>query len=114
MASAVLAFDVLALSSRTEGTPIVLFEAMAAGVPIVATAVGGVPDVVTPGEALLVPSEDAGALAEAIDAVLAEPGGAAARAVAAAERLAAVYSAAAWLDRYDELYDSLQTSRGSS
>src|SRR5205823_2570028 len=46
-------FDVFALSSRTEGTPIVLFEAMAARTPIVASAVGGVPDVVSPREALL-------------------------------------------------------------
>jgi len=41
------AFDVLVLSSRTDGTPIVLFEAMAAGVPIVASAVGGMPELLT-------------------------------------------------------------------
>lgn len=108
------AFDVFVLSSRTEGTPIALFEAMAARVPIVATAVGGVPDVVTAREALLVPSEDPMALADAIGAVLADPKHAAERAAAAAERLRQVYSAAAWIDRYDELYDSVQPSRGSS
>src|SRR5204863_178583 len=55
-------FDVFALSSRTEGTPIVLFEAMAARTPIVASAVGGVPDVVSPREALLIGADDPAAL----------------------------------------------------
>ena len=105
------AFDVFVLSSRTEGTPIALFEAMAARVPIVATAVGGVPDVVTAGEAVLVPSDDAMALAAAIDGVLASPGAAAARAAAAADRLARVYSAGAWLDRYEEVYANVRNRR---
>ena len=67
------AFDVLVLSSRTEGTPMILFEAMGAEVPVVTTRVGGVPEVVTEQEAILVPSEDAGALARGIREVLDSP-----------------------------------------
>jgi glycosyltransferase involved in cell wall biosynthesis len=63
--------DVMALPSYTEGSPNVLLEAMAAGVPIVATAVGGVPEIVTDGEsALLTPAGDAPSLAAAISALL--------------------------------------------
>ncbi|HEX8246508.1 MAG TPA: glycosyltransferase, partial [Longimicrobium sp.] len=63
------AFDAFVLSSRTEGTPVTLLEAMAAGVPVVAASVGGVPDAVSSAEALLVPPEDPRALAAAVRAV---------------------------------------------
>lgn len=98
------AFDVFVLSSRTEGTPIVLFEAMAAGVPIVATRVGGVPDVVSPAEALLVEPEDPAALAVAVRAIHDDPDAAAKRASAARERLSREFGYEPWLDRYSELY----------
>lgn len=98
------AFDAIVLSSRTEGTPIVLFEAMAAGVPIVATAVGGVPDVVTDREAILVPAEDPDALAEAIRSVRADPVSAATRAAAARQRLADRYATGPWLAAYEAVY----------
>ncbi len=65
------AADVFVLPSHSEGSPNVLLEAMAAGVPIVATAVGGVPEMVEDNQsALLVPSEDPQALAAAIARVL--------------------------------------------
>ena len=101
------AFDVFALSSRTEGTPIVLFEAMAAETPIVATAVGGVPDVVTPQEALLVAAEDPAALAQAIRSVFTNPAAAGERARRARARLASEFAPVPWLERYEAIYRSL-------
>ena len=59
--------DVFVLPSRTEGLPMALLEAMAAGLPIVATAVGGVPEAIRDEEAgLLVPPENPDAMARAI------------------------------------------------
>ena len=60
------AADIAVLSSDNEGTPVSLIEAAAAGTPAVATAVGGVPDVVTPETGLLAPAGDSEALASAI------------------------------------------------
>ena len=98
------AFDCFVLSSRTEGTPIVLFEAMAAEVPVVTTAVGGVPDVVSSTEASLVPANDPGALAAAIRGVLADPTSAQARARSARGRLERERAMAPWVARYEQVY----------
>ncbi|MCI4348831.1 MAG: glycosyltransferase family 4 protein [Thermoplasmata archaeon] len=63
--------DAFVLPSRFDSFPVVLLEAMAAHLPIVATRVGGVPDVVRDGEnGWLVPPNDVGALAEALRRVL--------------------------------------------
>ena len=68
------AFDVFAMASRYEGLPCVIVEAQQSGIPVVATAVNAVPDVVIPGESgLLVPPGRADLLAGALDHALANP-----------------------------------------
>jgi glycosyltransferase involved in cell wall biosynthesis len=70
----VAAADVVALPSWTEGLPLVLIEAMVRRRPVVATPVGGTPEVVADGETgLLVPPRDPQALADALERLLADP-----------------------------------------
>ncbi|MBC7789147.1 MAG: glycosyltransferase [Anaerolineae bacterium] len=104
------AFDLFVLSSRTEGTPIVLFEAMAASVPIVATRVGGVPDVLTDSEAMLVPPNDPDSLAGAIRAAHEQPVATDLLAKNARSRLLDQFSVPPWLARYESIYTSLRNS----
>ncbi len=107
------AFDVFALSSKTEGLPLVVPEAMAAGLPIVTTSVGGLPGVVDHGQTgLLVPVDEA-ALAAALaklasDRELAQAMGRRAREVAL-ER----YSHDRMVEAYLELYASARNGSPS-
>jgi glycosyltransferase involved in cell wall biosynthesis len=101
------AFDVAAMSSDFEGTPLFVFECMAAGTPLVATAVGGVPDVIEDGRTgILVPPRDPGRLAEAIVGLLGNAEERRRLAAAAGERLGG-FSIDATAARFASLYESL-------
>jgi glycosyltransferase involved in cell wall biosynthesis len=66
--------DVFAMASRYEGLPCAVVEAMRCGLPVVATAVNSVPDLVVPGESgVLVPTGRPATLAAAIDGLLDDP-----------------------------------------
>jgi glycosyltransferase involved in cell wall biosynthesis len=105
------AFDMLVLSSRSEGTPMVLLETMAANVPIVTTSVGGIPEMLSSGEALLVPPECPDLLAAAIRNSLDKPDAAAERAAKARARIDSDYSASSWIERHIALYSELMRAR---
>jgi glycosyltransferase involved in cell wall biosynthesis len=82
------AFDVFAMASRYEGLPTVIVEAMICGVPVVATAVNAVPDLVVPGvTGILVPPGRPARLAAAISYLLESPENAARLAATARARL---------------------------
>ncbi len=101
------AANVFVLPSYTEGSPNVLLEAMDAGVPIVATAVGGVGEMIRNAEqGLLVPSGDAQALAGAIVAVLLDPDLRAAL-TSAARRSLAGYAPALYYAGVKSLFERL-------
>lgn len=69
------AFDVFVMSSLFEGFPVAVMEALALGLPIVATAVGGIPDAIRDGvEGLLVPPGDSAALARALRRLICDAG----------------------------------------
>jgi glycosyltransferase involved in cell wall biosynthesis len=106
------AADIAVLSSDNEGTPVSLIEAAAAGLPAVATGVGGVREVVGEETGIVVPREDARALADGVlrlarDADLRTRQGRAAR-----ERVVGRYGAERLLSDVDALYSELAAGRG--
>ena len=106
--------DIMVLPSHTEGSPNVLLEAMAAGVPIVATTVGGVPEIATHGEtALLVEKKDPCAIAEAILCLLDNPG-LRRNLVQSARIVAQSYSPEAYCNSILALYESCLCAYGGS
>jgi len=68
-----MAADAFVMSSKSEGLPMALLEAMAVGVPCVATAVGGIPALFGDDKGLLVPAQNARALADAMAAIVRSP-----------------------------------------
>jgi len=99
------AADVFVLPSIWEGQPLVLQEALRAGVPIVATRVGGTPDLAGEDAAVLVPPGDAAQFAAAVRAVLSDP------ALAAGLRKAALEQARALPDEDDAVAAALAEYR---
>lgn len=107
------AIDVLVMPSRWEGLPMALLEAMALGKPVVAHAVGGIPDVVRDGqEGLLVPPHHPQQMMQALARLL---GDAALRAQMGANALSRVrshYSAEALARAYEKLYRDAMAEHG--
>jgi glycosyltransferase involved in cell wall biosynthesis len=108
--------DVACLSSDYEGQPLAVLEYMDAGKPIVATRVGGIPELIVDGrEGILVPRRDPEALAAALARVLLDKDLAASLGTAARERQRREFSLEAAVARvealYDELWDTVQRTR---
>lgn len=106
--------EVFLLSSLTEGISVTLLEAMAAGVPAVATEVGGNPEIVVDGiTGYLVPLNDEARMAERIVRLLEEPALAAGLGARGRQRVLESFSFDAMLARYQELYDGRDTTGGA-
>lgn len=107
------ALDVAVSSSAWEGSPLAVMEYMAAGLPVVATAVGGVPDLIAPGEhGLLVGPGDPHALADGVARLLHDPALARAMGERGRERQQSEFSLDAMVARLERLYDGLLAVRG--
>jgi glycosyltransferase involved in cell wall biosynthesis len=108
------AFDVFALASRAEGSPMSVLEAIRARVPVIASAVGGIPEIVSSGEAMLVPVGETEPIVRAIRDVQTSPDDARARAARASNRIARDLSLEWWIRRYASIYRSCVQSAAAT
>ena len=105
--------DVVVLTSKNEGSPVALIEAMAAGRAVVSTRAGGVEDVVTDGETgVIVPIGDASAVARAVVDLIEDPGRAARLGAAARASVVARFGSGRLVGDIDALYQRLLADRG--
>jgi glycosyltransferase involved in cell wall biosynthesis len=108
-----MAADAFVMSSKSEGLPMALLEAMAAGVPCIATAVGGIPDLLEDDRGLSVPAQDAPALANAMAAIARSPELRQHLVANAAANLVRNYALDAIANRYLELLGLPRTVSGA-
>jgi glycosyltransferase involved in cell wall biosynthesis len=107
------ALDVVVATSLNEGTPVALIEAGAAGVPVVGTAVGGVPDLVHEGRTgLLAPPMDAEQVARCIVRLLDDPARAACMGAAARSWIGSRFGRSTFADGTDDLYREVLAKKG--
>ena len=101
-------FDLVVLASLNEGLPNAVMEAMAAGVPVVATAVGGTKELIIDGETgYLAPPADAAPLADRILVALGDEANRASIVAAARDRITNVFGMERMVDSVEQLYDNL-------
>jgi len=109
---ALAAMDVFVLSTHSEGMSNAIIEAMAAGLPVVASDVGGNAECVADGvTGYIVPHEDPGALAERLNGLLGDPAGAAALGAAGRCRVAELFDVDAMVRQTADLYRSLTAGK---
>lgn len=109
------AADLFALSSRDEGLPLALLEAMVHKLPIVATAVGGVPELVTHGKhGFVIPPQSPEAMAEAIGTLAHDPDLCRRMGEAGARHVTESFSFSRTAARYEALYCTLRTRQSVS
>jgi glycosyltransferase involved in cell wall biosynthesis len=106
-AQIIAAADVLLLTSRSEGTPNVVLEAMALGTPVVSTAVGDVPRLLAGGAGIVTPVGDDRALAEAVARLLSDPEMRRAMASSALARVSREFGLEEVVDRLVSLLDAV-------
>jgi glycosyltransferase involved in cell wall biosynthesis len=99
--------DAFVLSSRTEGFSIACIEAMACGIPVIATRSGGPEEILEGGAGILVPTDDPEAIAQAVDDVTSSKGLAEALTTKALKRVQQQYSLGRMVSQYEALLESL-------
>jgi len=105
--------DIFILASVVEGFPNVLLEALAMAKPVVATRVGGVPELIESGQnGILIPPQNGNALSEAVLSLLKAPERAKAMGQRGEEKIRKNFTLERMLDQYEALYLSLLRSKG--
>jgi glycosyltransferase involved in cell wall biosynthesis len=102
---AVVQPSVVLPDGETEGIPVTLLEAMAHGVPVVASAIGGIPELLEGGSGLLVPPENPAELADALAGLAADPGLRAALGESGRQRIAQEFEAGTIARRLSQLFE---------